>query len=166
MPGKHDGVRLRSDANAVLYLNSPDGIDQASRRKALDRIQQLHQLRLNETSDPALETRIAQYEMAYRMQSSIPDVTNIADESDATLALYGEDVKKPGTYAANCLLARRLAERGVRFVQLYHAGWDHHGGLPGGFRNKCKQTDQPTAALLQDLKVTRHAGRYACHLGR
>ena len=153
LPGKHDGVRLRSDANAVLYLNSPEGIDQASRRKALDRIQQLHQLRLDETSDPALETRIAQYEMAYRMQSSIPDVTNIEDESEATLKLYGDDVKKPGTFASNCLLARRLAERGVRFVQLYHAGWDHHGGLPGGFKNKCKQTDQPTAALIQDLKA-------------
>ena len=153
LPGKHDGVRLRSDANAVLYLNNPDGIDSASRRKALDRIQQLQHLRLEETSDPELETRIAQYEMAYRMQSSIPEVTNIADESDATLKLYGDDVKTPGTYAYNCLIARRLAERDVRFVQLYHAGWDHHGGLPGGFKHKCKQTDQPTAALIQDLKA-------------
>lgn len=153
LPGKHDGVRLRSDANAVLYLNSPDGIDRASRRKALDRIQQLHQLRLAETSDPALETRIAQYEMAYRMQASIPDVTDISDESDATLKMYGDDVKKPGTFAANCLLARRLAERDVRFVQLYHSGWDHHGGLPKGFTHKCQQTDQPTAALIQDLKA-------------
>lgn len=152
LPGKHDGVRLRSDANAVLYLNNPEGIDPHSRRKAIDRIQQLHQLRLEETSDPDLETRIAQYEMAYRMQASIPEVTNIQDESETTLQLYGEDVKKPGTYAANCLLARRLAERGVRFIQLYHSGWDHHGGLPGGFKHKCQQTDQPTAALIKDLK--------------
>ena len=153
LPGKHDGVRLRSDADAVLYLNSPDGIDRASRRKALDRIQELHQLRLDRTSDPELETRIAQYEMAYRMQASIPDVTDLSDESSATLEQYGEDVTKPGTYAANCLLARRLVERGVNFVQLYHAGWDHHGGLPGGFKQKCQQTDQPTAALIQDLKA-------------
>ncbi len=152
LPGKHDGVQFRSDANAVLYLKSPDGVDQASRRKALDRIQQMHQLRLAETSDPELETRIAQYEMAYRMQTSIPEVTDIADESESTLKLYGEDVKKPGTYAANCLLARRMAERGVQFIQLFHAGWDHHGGLPSGFKQKCQQTDQPTAALIQDLK--------------
>ena len=153
LPGKHDGVRLRSDANAVLYLNNPPGIDATSRRKALDRIQELSRLRLEQTSDPELETRIAQYELAFRMQASIPEVTNIADESKATLEQYGEDVKTPGTYASNCLLARRLAERGVRFVQLYHAGWDHHGGLPGGFKQKCKQTDQPTAALIQDLKA-------------
>jgi len=152
LPSKHDGVRLRSDANVVLYLKNPEGIDPASRRKALNRIQELHRLRLEETSDPALETRIAQYEMAYRMQSSIPEVTDFGEESESTLKLYGDDVKTPGTFAANCLLARRLAERGVRFVQLYHAGWDHHENLPGGFKEKCKQTDQPTAALIQDLK--------------
>jgi hypothetical protein len=152
LPGKYDGVQLRPDADAVLYLNSPKGIDAASRRKALDRIQQLHALDLEKTGDPALETRIAQYEMAYRMQTSIPEVTDISDESEATLKLYGDDVNKPGTYAANCLRARRLAQRGVRFIQLYHPGWDHHSHLPNQMRNKCRQTDQATAGLVQDLK--------------
>ena len=114
LPGKFDGVRLRPDKDAVLYLNSPGGITAAGRRKALDRIQELNEIRLKQTSDPALETRIAQYEMAYRMQASIPKVTDISDETDETLKLYGDDVKKPGTFAANCLRARRLAERGVR----------------------------------------------------
>ena len=153
LPGKFDGVQLRSDKNAVLYLNSPDGISAAGRRKALDRIQQLNELQLKKTSDPALETRIVQYEMAYRMQASIPEVTDISDESEATLKMYGDDVKKPGTFAANCLRARRLAGRGVRFIQLYHPGWDHHGDLPNGIRNKCKQTDQASAALVKDLKA-------------
>ena len=153
LPGKFDGVQLRSDKNAVLYLNSPDGISAAGRRKALDRIQQLNELQLKKTSDPALVTRIVQYEMAYRMQASIPEVTDISDESEATLKMYGDDVKKPGTFAANCLRARRLAGRGVRFIQLYHPGWDHHGDLPNGIRNKCKQTDQASAALVKDLKA-------------
>ena len=153
LPGKFDGVQLRSDKNAVLYLNSPDGISAAGRRKALDRIQELNELQLKKTSDPALVTRIVQYEMAYRMQASIPEVTDISDESEATLKMYGDDVKKPGTFAANCLRARRLAGRGVRFIQLYHPGWDHHGDLPNGIRNKCKQTDQASAALVKDLKA-------------
>ena len=153
LPGKFDGVRLRPDKDAVLYLNSPGGITAAGRRKALDRIQELNEIRLKQTSDPALETRIAQYEMAYRMQASIPKVTDISDETDETLKLYGDDVKKPGTFAANCLRARRLAERGVRFIQLYHPGWDHHGNLPSGIRQKCKQTDQASAALVKDLKA-------------
>jgi len=153
LPGKHDGVQLRSDADAVLYLNNPEGIGRQGRRKALDRIQQLHHLQLEATSDPELETRIAQYEMAYRMQSSIPEVTDIKSESKETLALYGDDVTTPGTYAANCLLARRLAERGVRFIQLYHSGWDHHDSLPKGMKHKCAQTDQASAALVQDLKA-------------
>ncbi len=152
MSGKFDGVELRSDADAVLYLNSPAGIDRQSRRQALDRLQQLHEIDLAQTSDPALETRIAQYEMAYRMQSSIPEVTDTSGESPETLALYGDDVTTPGTYAANCLRARRLAERGVPFIQLFHPDWDHHSGLPNGLRHKCKQTDKPTAGLLQDLK--------------
>ncbi len=153
LPGKFDGVQLRPDKDAVLYLNSPSGISSKSRRKALDRIQQLNQMQLEQTSDPALETRIAQYEMAYRMQASIPEVTDISDESEETLKMYGDDVKKPGTFAANCLRARRLAERGVRFIQLYHPGWDHHGNLPNAIRNKCKQTDQASAALVKDLKA-------------
>ena len=153
LPGKHDGVRFRADKDAVLYLNSPNGIDRNSRRKALDTIQKFHQMQLDKTSDPALETRIAQYEMAFRMQQSIPEVTDFSGETKTTLEMYGDDVNKPGSYAANCLMARRLAERGVRFIQLYHSGWDHHGGLPGAIRKKCKQTDQPTAALVQDLKL-------------
>jgi uncharacterized protein (DUF1501 family) len=153
LPGKYDGVQLRPDKDAVLYLNSPGGISSSGRRKMLDRIQELNQLELRKTSDPALETRIAQYEMAFRMQSSIPEVTDISGESEATLKMYGDDVKKPGTFAANCLRARRLAESGVRFVQLYHPGWDHHGNLPNGIRHKCKQTDQASAALVKDLKA-------------
>ncbi len=152
LPGKHDGVRFRPDKNAVLYLNSPKGIDRNSRRKVLDRIQQLNEIELAATSDPEIETRIAQYEMAFRMQASVPEVTDLSKETADTFKLYGEDSRTPGTYAANCLLARRLAERGVRFIQLYHPGWDHHSGLPGGLRQKCKQTDQASAALIQDLK--------------
>ncbi|MEN1677968.1 MAG: DUF1501 domain-containing protein [Planctomycetota bacterium] len=152
LPGKYDGVLLRPDEDAVLYLNSPPGIRREARRRAIDRIGQLNRVRLDQTHDPELETRIAQYEMAFRMQASVPEVTDVSGESEATLAMYGDDVKTPGTYAANCLRARRLAERGVRFVQVYQPGWDHHSGLPGGIRNKCRQTDQPTAALIRDLK--------------
>ena len=152
LPGKYDGVRLRPDRDAVLYLNRPDGVSKVSRRKMLDRIQELNQLHLEQTSDPALETRIAQYELAFRMQDSIPEVTDISEEPQHVLEMYGKDVNTPGTFAANCLRARRLAERGVRFIQLYHPGWDHHGGLPNGIRNKCKQTDQPTAGLIKDLR--------------
>lgn len=152
LPGKHDGVRFRADKDAVLYLNSPGGIDRASRRKVLDRLRELHEIQLEETGDPALETRIAQYEMAFNMQKSIPEVTNLDDEPESTFKLYGADAKKPGSFAANCLLARRLAERDVRFIQLYHQGWDQHGGLPGGIKNQCRETDQASAALLTDLK--------------
>ncbi len=152
LPGKYDGVELRPSDDAVLYLNSPAGIDRASRRGALDRIEQLHEIQLQATADPELETRIAQYEMAFRMQGSIPEVTDISGETEATLALYGDDVKTPGSFAANCLRARRLAERGVRFIQLYQPGWDHHSSLPGQIRTSCKRTDQPSAGLIADLK--------------
>ncbi|MEM9657024.1 MAG: DUF1501 domain-containing protein [Planctomycetota bacterium] len=152
LPGKFDGVRLRPDKDAVLYLNNPPGISRAGRRLALNRLQELHHQQLQATSDPALETRIAQYEMAFRMQASIPEVTDISDESEATLRMYGDEVRQPGTFAANCLRARRLAERGVRFIQLYQPNWDHHGNLPNGIRNQCKITDQASAALVQDLK--------------
>ena len=152
LPGKHDGVRLRPAKDAVLYLNNPAGIDRVSRRKTLDRIQELHRLDLERSSDPVLETRIAQYEMAFRMQASVPEITDFSNETKSTLEMYGPDVNQPGSYAANCLMARRLAEKGVRFIQLYHAGWDHHGGIPQGLRNKCKQTDRPSWALVQDLK--------------
>ena len=153
LPGKHDGVRFRPNKNAVLYLNSPEGIDRADRRKVLDHLRELHELQLEATSDPAVETRIAQYEMAFNMQKSIPDVTDLSDEPESTFELYGEDARKPGTYAANCLLARRLAERDTRFIQLYHPGWDQHGNLPRGIRGQCKETDQASAALVTDLKA-------------
>ncbi|MCH7226500.1 DUF1501 domain-containing protein [Haloferula sp. A504] len=153
LPGKHDGVRLRPDKNAVLYLNSPGGVARTDRRKLLDRLRELHEFQLEQTGDPALETRIAQYEMAFNMQKSIPGVTDLSDEPESTFKLYGEDARKPGTFAAHCLLARRLAERDVRFIQLYHPGWDQHDNLPGAIRTQCRETDQPSAALVQDLKA-------------
>jgi uncharacterized protein (DUF1501 family) len=152
LPGKHAGTRFRSDKDAILYLNSPDGISAKGRRSMLDHLKKLHELQLEKTGDPSLETKIAQYEMGFRMQSSIPDVTAVDKEPESTFKLYGEDARKPGTFAANCLLARRLAEKGVRFIQLYHPGWDQHGGLPGGIKRQCKETDQASYALVQDLK--------------
>ena len=132
LPARHQGVRFRSGKEPVLYLNNPSGIDQSSRKRMLDALQQLHQLQLAGQSDPQLETRIVQYELAFKMQSSVPEVVDVSGESKETLEMYGPDVTNtPGSYAANCLLARRLAERGVRFIQLYHQGWDQHGGLPG-----------------------------------
>ncbi len=153
LPGKHAGTRFRPDKDAILYLNSPKGVTVQGRRKMLDRLKDLHRLQIERTGDLNLETRIAQYEMGFRMQSSIPEVTNFGKEPDSTFKLYGEDARKPGTFAANCLLARRLAEKGVRFIQLYHPGWDQHGGLPGGIRRQCKETDQASAALVSDLKA-------------
>jgi hypothetical protein len=152
LSGKHDGVRFRPDKDAVLYLNNPEGLDRRSRRLMLDRLEELHLNQLAKSGDPQLETRIAQYEMGFRMQTSIPEVTDLTRESDATFELYGEDARKPGTFAANCLMARRLAEQGVQFIQLYHQGWDHHGGIPGGIKRQCKETDQASAALITDLK--------------
>jgi uncharacterized protein (DUF1501 family) len=153
LPGKHAGTRFRPDKDAILYLNSPKGVTPEGRRKMLDRLKDLHELQLDRTGDPRLETRIAQYEMGYRMQSSIPEVTDLGKEPESTFKLYGEDARKPGTFAANCLLARRLAEQDVRFIQLYHPGWDQHGGLPGGISRQCKETDQASAALVTDLKA-------------
>ena len=152
LPGKHAGTRFRADKDAILYLNSPNGVNREGRRKMLDRLRELHDLQLQRTGDPRLETRIAQYEMGFRMQASIPEVTDFSKEPDSTFTLYGEEARKPGTYAANCLLARRLAEKDVRFIQLYHPGWDQHGGLPGGIRRQCKETDKASAALITDLK--------------
>ncbi len=153
LPSRYQGVRFRSGKDPVLYLNNPDGIDREARRKMLDGLNELHRIRLAEEADAEIEARIAQYELAFRMQESIPDVMDFADESASVLESYGEDVKKPGSYAANCLVARRLAERGVRFIQLYHPGWDQHGGLRGGITQQCKETDQASAALIADLKV-------------
>ncbi|MEO1526961.1 MAG: DUF1501 domain-containing protein, partial [Planctomycetota bacterium] len=152
LPSRHQGVRFRSGKDPVLYLNNPDGIDAGSRRTAMDALSKLHQLRLDRTEDPLVRARINQYELATRMQASIPDATRLEDEPEHVLQMYGKDAKNPGTFAANCLLARRLAERGVRFIQLYHQGWDHHGGLPGGLKRQCAETDQASAALIKDLK--------------
>ena len=152
LPAKHQGVRFRAAKDPVLYLNNPDGITVESKRSMLDALQQLHQIQLEKTSDPRLESRIAQHELAFRMQQSIPEATDVASEPQHILEMYGKDAQTPGTFAANCLLARRLAERGVRFIQLYHQGWDQHGGVKGGVAKQCSETDQPSAALIKDLK--------------
>lgn len=151
LPARHQGVRFRSGKDPVLYLNNPAGIDRSSRKRMLDAIDALHQMQLEKQSDPLLETRIAQHELAFNMQASVPDVVDMSGESKETLEMYGSDVHRPGSFAANCLLARRLAEKDVKFIQLYHPGWDQHGGLPGGLRNQCRETDQPSAALVKDL---------------
>lgn len=152
LPSRYQGVQFRAGKEPVLYLNNPDGISMASRRRMLDALHDLHQENADRMGEAEVDAKIAQYEMAYKMQSSVPDATDLSDESESTFAAYGEDARKPGTFAANCLLARRLAERGVKFIQLYHQGWDQHGGLPAGISTQCKETDQPCAALLNDLK--------------
>jgi hypothetical protein len=152
LPSVHQGVEFRAAADPVLYLDNPAGVSPASRRKMLDRLRELHQMEYDSLLDPAIQARIAQYEMAYQMQTSVPEVTRLSDEPDHVFELYGPDSRQPGTFAANCLLARRLAERDVRFIQLYHPGWDHHGNLPGGIRQQCREVDQASAALVQDLK--------------
>jgi hypothetical protein len=152
LPSKYQGVKFRSTGDPVLYLSDPHGFTRDDRRSFLDSLDKLNQINADTTGDPEVTTRIAQYEMAFRMQSSVPELTDISKEPQSVLDLYGPDVKKPGTYAANCLLARRLAERGVRFIQLYHRDWDHHGGLPKGLPARCKDTDQASAALISDLK--------------
>jgi hypothetical protein len=153
LPSLHQGVQFRAGKDPVLYLNNPAGVTAGSRRQQLDRLAELHELQFQSLGDPDIQSRVAQYEMAYRMQTSVPDVMDVSGESESTFELYGPDAKQPGTFAANCLLARRMAERNVRFIQLYHQGWDHHGGLPNGIRNECKKTDQPCAALITDLKA-------------
>ena len=152
LPSRFQGVKFRGSSDAVLYLNNPDGISRAMRRHWLDDIAKLNELKLAEYGDPEIATRIAQYEMAYKMQASVPELTDFSDETEATLALYGPQVKEPGTFAYNCLMARRLAERGVGFVQLMHAGWDQHGSITTELYTQCKDTDQPSAGLVQDLK--------------
>ncbi|MBK1832836.1 DUF1501 domain-containing protein [Roseibacillus ishigakijimensis] len=152
LDSRHSGVQFRAGKDAVLYLSNPEGICRTSRRATLDALNELNREQFAHELDPEIESRIAQYEMAYRMQASVPEATDVSDEPESTFALYGDDSRIPGTYAANCLQARRLAERGVRFIQLYHQGWDHHGGLPKGIRNQCQETDQASAALVKDLK--------------
>lgn len=152
LPSEHQGVQFRGTGDPVLYLSNPAGIDSTMRRRMLDGISKLNRKQFETYADPEINTRIAQYEMAYRMQTSVPELTDVSQESESTLEMYGPDVRKPGTFAYNCLLARRMAERGSRFVQLYHRGWDQHGNLPNRLREQCKDTDQPSAALVKDLK--------------
>jgi hypothetical protein len=152
LPSRYQGVKFRNAGDPVLYLSNPPGVSAPVRREMLDEIGALNQQRLAVEGDPEIATRIAQYEMAFRMQSSVPELTDVSKEPANILEMYGPNVRKPGTYAANCLLARRLTERGVRFVQLYHMGWDHHANLPKALRGQCSDTDQPTAALIKDLK--------------
>jgi hypothetical protein len=152
LPSKHQGVKLRNKGERVLYLKDPAGMSRDIRRESLDEISALNQQRHGVLGDPEIQTRIAQYELAFRMQTSVPDLLDFSKEPQHVLDLYGPDVKRPGSYASNCLLARRLCERDVRFVQLFHMGWDHHGGLPKALRGQCNDTDQATAGLLTDLK--------------
>ncbi len=152
LDSRHQGVRFRSGKSPVLYLANPDGICQSGRRATLDKLSALNRLQFERELDPEIESRIAQFEMAYQMQMSVPEVTDVSGEPDSTFEMYGEDARQPGTFAANCLLARRLIERDVRFVQLYHQGWDQHDGLPGAIPVQTKKTDQASAALVRDLK--------------
>ncbi len=152
LPAKHQGVKFRNKGDPVLYLSNPPGMDAGTRRETLDELAALNRRHFDALGDPDIQTRIAQYEMAFRMQTSVPELTDLSKESKQTLESYGHDVSRPGSYAANCLLARRLVERDVRFIQLFHMGWDHHGGLPNAIKGQCQDTDQPTAALINDLK--------------
>ena len=152
LPTRYQGVKFRSVGDPVLHLSNPAGLNERTRRRILDDLVELNQLKLGEFGDPEIATRIAQYEMAYRMQTSVPDLTDLSDEPDHIFDLYGPDSRIRGTYAANCLLARRLAERGVRFIQLFHRGWDQHFFLPKQIAQQCRDTDQATAALIKDLK--------------
>ncbi len=152
LPSKHQGVQLRGGDDPVLYLKNPPGMSSERRRIFLDHLGSLNQTNHQRVGDPEIEARISQYEMAYRMQTSVPDLADLSDEPESTYRLYGDDSKKPGTFASNCIMARRLAERGVRFIQLYHRGWDHHGSVEKRLPVSTRDTDQPSAALVMDLK--------------
>jgi len=152
LPTKYQGVKFRSQGDPVLFLSNPEGFTPGQRRHFIDDVGQLNQIELDEFGDPEIATRIAQYEMAYKMQTSVPELVDLSKEPAHTFELYGPDARKPGTFAANCLLARRLAERGVRFIQLFHRGWDQHTDLPTQISGQAKDTDQACAALVQDLK--------------
>jgi hypothetical protein len=152
LPAKYQGVRFSPGKDPVLYLNNPDGITRERRRAMLDDLGELNQLSLAEYHDPETQNRIDQFEMAFRMQTSVPELADLSQEPESVFDSYGPESKKPGSYAANCILARRLAERGVRFIQLYHRGWDQHNNLPAGIKTQCYDVDQPSAALLADLK--------------
>jgi len=152
LPTRYQGVKFRAGTDPVLYLSNPPGYSGEARRRFLDDLSRLNELNLKQYQDPEIATRIAQYEMAYKMQSSVPELTDLSKEPESVFEMYGPDARKPGSYAANCILARRLAERGVRFIQLFHRGWDQHGNLPKEIRAQCEQTDQASSALIQDLK--------------
>jgi Protein of unknown function (DUF1501) len=152
LPSSHQGVKLRSGRESVLYLNDPAGIDRNLRRSMLDGLGKLNSIERQASGDPEIATRMAQYEMAFRMQTSVPELADFGSEPESTFQMYGPNSRTPGTYAANCLMARRMVERGVRFVQLYHRGWDNHGNLPSNIPKQCNDIDQPQAALVADLK--------------
>jgi uncharacterized protein (DUF1501 family) len=152
IPSKYQGIKLRSVGDPVLYISDPAGFDRSQRALFIKDLEKLNQIEMEEVNNPEITTRIAQYEMAFKMQSSVPELTDLSKEPAHTFELYGEDARRPGTFAANCLMARRLAERGVRFIQLYHRAWDHHTKLPNLLRGASHETDQPCAALVQDLK--------------
>jgi uncharacterized protein DUF1501 len=152
LPSRYQGVKFHNGPDPVLYLSNPPGIDQKVRRQFLDDLGELNRINAQEFGDPEILSRVAQYEMAYRMQTSVPDLTDLSKEPEKTFERYGPDARKPGTFAFNCILARRLLERGVRFVQLFHRGWDQHGDLPKNIAKQCLDTDQPSAALILDLK--------------
>lgn len=152
LPSEHQGVALRSNGDPVLYLSDPAGVDRTSRRHMLDDLAALNQQHLEEFGDPEIAARIKQYEMAYRLQTSVPELMDLSKESEATFEMYGKEARTPGTFAANCLLARRMVERGVRFIQVFHRGWDQHGNLTGDLPVQCRDVDQGCAALIKDLK--------------
>ena len=152
LPTHHQGVKFRSSSDPVLYLSNPPGVDKKTRRRMLDDLAKINLEKREEYLDPEINTRITQYEMAYRMQTSIPDLTDFSNEPEYIFDMYGPDSRKKGTYAYNCILARRLAERGVRFVQMFHMGWDQHGNLPKQLPGQCRDTDQPSSALVLDLE--------------
>jgi hypothetical protein len=152
LPTRYQGVKFRAGADPVLFLTDPPGLSKDDRRRFLDDLAKLNSIKQADTGDPEIATRIAQYEMAFRMQTSVPELTDLSREPESVFAMYGPESRQPGTFAANCLLARRLAERGVRFIQLFHRGWDQHNFLPKQIRGQARDTDQPSAALLLDLK--------------
>ncbi|MFY0652393.1 MAG: DUF1501 domain-containing protein [Cyclobacteriaceae bacterium] len=152
LASEHQGVQFRAGKNPVLYLSNPPGVSENNRRTQLDVLNELQQLQHDKMGDPEIQARISQYEMAYRMQTSVPEIMDVSGEPDYIYDMYGPDSRKPGTFAANCLLARRLVEKDVKFIQLYHQGWDQHGQLPKNIKIQCKETDQPSAALIMDLK--------------
>ena len=153
LPGQHAGVSFRSSGDPILYINNPPGVSSQIRKQSIDGLNRLNELTYQAIGDPEINTRIQQYEMAFRMQASVPELTDLATESETTFKLYGENAKKPGTFANTVLMARRLVERGVRFVQIYHNNWDHHANVNGRMPSQCKDVDQPCYALLEDLKV-------------